>query len=131
MAGEDPAAVIWRDAGRVAFLDHRPVFAGHALVVPAAHRPDLETLAAGELGRLVELAAALAAAMERGLGAEGAFIAINQRVSQSVPHVHVHVVPRRRGDGLRGFFWPRTRYASEAERVAVRERIAAALVPPP
>jgi histidine triad (HIT) family protein len=111
----------------LAFLDIRPLFHGHVLLVPRAH---VETLgdAPPELVTPLFLAARrLARAVERGLGAEGTFVAMNNRISQSVPHLHVHVVPRRKKDGLKGFFWPRTKYASDAEAEATRERIAAAL----
>jgi histidine triad (HIT) family protein len=110
----------------MAFLDSRPLFPGHLLVVPREHRETVADLKPNELAALFETAQTLCLAVERGLGAEGAFVAMNNRVSQSVPHAPVHVVPRRNGDGLRGFFWPRHRYASDeqAEEVAARLRAA-------
>ena len=123
-AGRTPAAVVLEDALSIAFLDHRPLFPGHVLLAPRAHVPTLLDLPREELGPFFASAQRIAAALERGLGAEGSFVAVNNRVSQSVPHLHVHLVPRARGDGLRGFFWPRHPYAdaAEAERVAARIR---------
>jgi histidine triad (HIT) family protein len=125
--GEEPASVVAREGRLCAFLDFRPVFRGHVLVVPVEHTPDLAALGAEDVGPLFSLARRVALAVEKGLGAEGAFLGVNNRVSQSVAHLHVHVVPRTRGDGLRGFFWPRTRYESDAEREEYARRIAAAL----
>jgi histidine triad (HIT) family protein len=126
-AGRVAAARVLEDEGHVAFLDHRPLFPGHVLLVPRAHVETLVDLPPDAVGPLFADARRIAAALERGLGAEGSFVAINNRVSQSVPHLHVHVVPRRKGDGLRGFFWPRTKYASAAEAEDVAERIRSAL----
>ena len=109
-----------------AFLDHRPLFPGHVLVVPRAHHETLNDLPPALLGPLFAAARRVAAAVEAAMQAEGSFVALNNRVSQSVPHLHVHVVPRRRGDGLRGFFWPRTKYDSPAHEEEIRARIAAA-----
>ena len=103
----------------VAFLDHRPLFPGHCLVIPREHVETLGDLPGPLTAPLFDAAAAVARALEGGLGADGTFVAINNRVSQSVPHLHVHVVPRTKGDGLRGFFWPRTKYASPDEQAAV------------
>ena len=111
----------------VAFLDHRPLFPGHCLVIPREHVETLGDLPGSLTAPLFDAAAAVARAVEAGLGADGSFVAVNNRVSQSVPHLHVHVVPRRRGDGLRGFFWPRTKYASVEERDEYARKIAAAL----
>jgi histidine triad (HIT) family protein len=111
----------------IAFLDHRPLFPGHCLVIPREHVDTLGDLPRPLTGPLFEAAAAVARALEAGLGADGSFVAVNNRVSQSVPHLHVHVVPRHRGDGLRGFFWPRGRYESPAAMEETRARIAAAL----
>ena len=111
----------------VVFLDHRPLFPGHCLVVPRRHVDTLGDLPQSLTAPLFDTAAAVARAIEPALEAEGSFVAVNNRVSQSVPHLHVHVVPRRKGDGLRGFFWPRGRYASDAEREATRRRLAEAL----
>ena len=111
---------MFEDEVSVGFLDHRPVFQGHTLLVPRSHVPLLADLPTALLGPFFANVQLLARAMETGLGAEGSFVAVNNRVSQSVPHLHVHVVPRRRQDGLRGFFWPRQRYASEAEMTRVQ-----------
>ncbi len=110
----------------VAFLDSRPVFDGHTLVVPRRHFATLAELPVGLLAPLMAAGRRVAAAQQAALGAQGAFFALNEVVSQSVPHVHLHVVPRRRGDGLRGFLWPRHRYrdAEEAEAVAAALRSA-------
>lgn len=114
-----------------AFLDHRPLFAGHVLVVPRAHHETLGDLPPALVEPLFAAARRVARAVEAAMEAEGTFVAMNNTVSQSVPHLHVHVVPRRKGDGLRGFFWPRTRYASPEEQEAVRARIAAAIAGAP
>jgi histidine triad (HIT) family protein len=127
VAGEVPATRVLEDDGFVAFLDVRPLFPGHTLVVPRPHVEVLTDLPAGDVGPLFDRVRALAAAMEVGLGAQGSFVAVNNRVSQSVPHLHVHVVPRTKGDGLRGFFWPRQRYGSDGEAEAVAGRLRSAL----
>ena len=111
----------------VAFLDHRPVFKGHTLLVPRRHVRTLPDLPAGLRDPFLAAGQRLAAAMVDGLGAQGSFVAINNVVSQSVAHLHLHVVPRTKGDGLRGFFWPRTKYADDAEREAYAERLSAVL----
>lgn len=126
-AGELATVEIHRDAAVVAFLDHRPVFKGHVLVVPVQHADTLADLPAELLQPLFATVQRIASAIPAALGAEGSFVAVNNVVSQSVPHVHVHVVPRSKGDGLRGFFWPRTKYAQgEAEEYAARLRTALA-----
>jgi len=111
----------------VAFLDHRPLFPGHCLVVPREHVETLGELPSHLTAPLFEAVSRLARAVETALAADGSFVAVNNRVSQSVPHLHAHVVPRRRGDGLRGFFWPRGRYESAAAMEETRARIAGAL----
>jgi histidine triad (HIT) family protein len=121
---------VLEDALTLAFLDHRPLFPGHCLLVPRAHHETLVDLPAELVAPLFANARRLAAALERGLGAEGSFVALNNRVSQSVAHLHVHVVPRRRKDGLRGFFWPRHAYQSEAQMREVAAQIRAALAAP-
>jgi len=126
-AGELAANVIHAEPARVAFLDHRPLFPGHVLVIPRAHVPTLDELPTTELGPLFALVQRVARALEADLGAQGSFVAVNNKVSQSVPHLHIHVVPRRRGDGLRGFFWPRRPYASDAEAAAVAQVLSTAL----
>jgi histidine triad (HIT) family protein len=126
-AGRTPAATVLADDDFLAFLDHRPVFKGHTLLVPRRHvvtLPDLPSeLRDGFLGH----AQRLATAVVDGLGAQGSFVAVNNIVSQSVAHLHLHVVPRTKGDGLRGFFWPRTRYADDAEREEYAGRLRGAL----
>ncbi len=124
-AGREQASVVARAPGLVAFLDTRPVFKGHVLVVPSEHVADLAALE--DVAPLFTLVRRIALAVQRGLGAQGAFVAVNDKVSQSVPHLHAHVVPRSKGDGLRGFFWPRTRYQSLEERDGFARRIADAL----
>ncbi len=111
--GELPAHVVHADAAHLAFLDHRPLFPGHVLVVPRAHHETLPDLPQHLIEPLFGAARLLASAVERGLAADGTFMAINNKVSQSVPHLHVHVIPRRKKDGLKGFFWPRVPYAND------------------
>lgn len=113
VAGFEPAHVVFSDEVAMAFLDTRPLFVGHTLLVPRSHRETLSDVRSDEIGPLFERARRLAGLMESELGAKGSFVAMNNRVSQSVPHFHVHVVPRRPKDGLRGFFWPRSRYDDE------------------
>jgi len=127
VAGELPAHVVLDDSLAMAFLDRSPLFPGHVLVVPRAHHETLPDLPAELLGPLFERVQRIAAAVEQALGAQGTFVAINNKVSQSVPHLHVHVVPRRKGDGLKGFFWPRARYTSDEEMDRVRDAIKGAL----
>jgi histidine triad (HIT) family protein len=129
VAGEEPAHVVLDDEVVVAFLDRRPVFPGHVLVVPRRHVPTLVELTPVEVGPYFERVQWVTAAVEEALEAHGSFVAVNNTVSQSVPHLHTHVVPRRRKDGLRGFFWPRMRYADDAEMATVAARIAAAVRP--
>ncbi|WP_229399709.1 HIT family protein [Micromonospora okii] len=129
VAGEVPAFVVADEPDGVAFLDTRPVFRGHVLVVPRAHLVTLADLPAEALAGYFGLVQRLAVAVESGLGAGGTFVAMNNRVSQSVAHLHTHVVPRTKGDGLRGFFWPRTRYADDVEARGYADRVAAALAP--
>ena len=126
-SGEIEAQVVLDDEVAIAFLDHRPVFKGHCLLAPRSHHETLADLPPDLIGPFFARAQLLAVAVESGLAADGTFVAINNRISQSVPHLHVHVVPRRRKDGLRGFFWPRTKYESPEERDAFAARIAAAL----
>jgi histidine triad (HIT) family protein len=126
-AGEVPARVVLADDDFVGFLDTRPVFKGHTLLVPRTHVVTLPDLPATLRDGFLAGAQRLATAMVEGLGAQGSFVAVNNTVSQSVPHLHCHVVPRTKGDGLRGFFWPRTKYADEAEAADYAERLTAAL----
>jgi histidine triad (HIT) family protein len=129
-AGTLAADVIFADDRVVAFLDARPVFKGHTLVVPRAHVATFAELSGGALPALFAAAQRVSNAVEAGLQADGTFVALNNKVSQSVAHLHVHVVPRRRKDGLRGFFWPRVRYDSAAEGAEYAARIRAALADP-
>jgi histidine triad (HIT) family protein len=126
VAGELDAAVVLRTEKVIAFLDHRPVFKGHVLVAPVRHVNTLLDLPADLMQPVIVAAQRIAAAIMTAVGAQGTFVAINNVVSQSVPHLHVHVVPRTKGDGLRGFFWPRTSYRS-GEMAAYAQRIAEAL----
>ncbi|MFD1545709.1 HIT family protein [Nonomuraea guangzhouensis] len=125
VAGERPAHIVHSDEVVVAFLDTRPVFKGHVLVVPRLHVETFGDL--GEVGPFFERVQLVTRAVEEGLEAAGTFVAMNNRISQSVAHLHVHVVPRNPKDGLRGFFWPRTKYASEEEAGSYAELIAKAL----
>ncbi|MGQ5260284.1 HIT family protein [Micromonospora sp. ZYX-F-536] len=131
VAGEVPAFRVADEPDGVAFLDTRPVFPGHLLVVPRPHVVTLAELPADLLPGYFALVQRLAVAVEAGLGAGGTFVAMNNKVSQSVPHLHTHVVPRTKGDGLRGFFWPRSRYASDQDARDLAVRVADALAPPP
>jgi histidine triad (HIT) family protein len=126
-AGDVPASIVYRDDDVAAFLDARPVFKGHVLVVPRAHVPTLLDVPVDRLGTLFAAVQRVARAVEAGVGADGTFVAMNNKVSQSVPHLHVHVVPRKKKDGLRGFFWPRVTYADDAEREAFAAKIRDAL----
>ncbi|MBS2937112.1 HIT family protein [Nocardioides sp. J2M5] len=126
VAGDLPGHVVLETDDLVAFLDTRPVFKGHVLLVPREHVETLPDLPAELRDGFLEAAQRLAVAVKDGLGAQGSFVAINNTVSQSVPHLHLHVVPRTKGDGLRGFFWPRTKYA-DGEPEAYAERLRAAL----
>ncbi|PKH37149.1 histidine triad (HIT) family protein [Nocardioides alpinus] len=126
ISGEIPGHVVLETDDLVAFLDTRPVFKGHVLLVPREHVETLPDLPAGLRDGFLAAAQRLATAVKDGLGAQGSFVAINNTVSQSVPHLHLHVVPRTKGDGLRGFFWPRTKYA-DAEAATYAERLRAAL----
>jgi histidine triad (HIT) family protein len=130
-AGEVPADFVLDDDEFVAFLDARPVFKGHVLVVPRRHYVTLADLPVAAVGPLFERVRLISAAVPAALGAQGTFVALNNTVSQSVPHLHVHVVPRTKGDGLRGFFWPRQRYASEEEAADYARRIRDALAAVP
>jgi len=113
VAGETEAEIVHSDQLAVGFLDQRPLFHGHVLLVPRDHHETLADLPADQVGPLFELVQRMSVAVRDGMGAKGSFVAMNNKVSQSVPHLHVHVVPRTKGDGLRGFFWPRTKYKGE------------------
>ncbi|OZV83160.1 HIT family protein [Micromonospora echinospora] len=127
VAGGVPSFRVTDEADGVAFLDTRPVFKGHVLVVPRTHLVTLADLPPESLAGYFGLVRRVALAVETGLDAGGSFVAMNNKVSQSVPHLHTHVVPRTKGDGLRGFFWPRTRYADDDEARSYAGRVAAAL----
>lgn len=131
VAGDAPAHVVWDDDVALGFLDVRPLFVGHVLLVPRAHVETLADLPVDAVGPLFERARELSAAMPGALGAQGSFVAMNNTVSQSVPHLHVHVVPRTKGDGLRGFFWPRTKYDDDDHAAAVAARIRNVVQPDP
>lgn len=126
-AGDSPGDVVFEDERSVAFLDHRPLFPGHCLLIPKIHYETLGDLPPDLIGPLFSSAQLIARAVETALGAEGSFVAINNRVSQSVPHLHIHIVPRHRKDGLRGFFWPRQAYKEPAAMIEVRDRLRAAI----
>ena len=130
VAGTLPVVPVYSSPSVFAFLDHRPVFKGHILLVTRDHIDALPDLPARLREPLLEATQRLARAVVDGLGAQGSFVATNTVVSQSVPHLHVHVVPRTKGDGLRGFFWPRTKYASDDEAAEYASRLAAVLAAP-
>ena len=124
VAGSVPAFKVVDEPSGVGFLDTRPVFKGHVLVVPRVHVVTLPELAPDLLPGYFGLVQRIAAAVPAALGCQGTFVAINNIVSQSVPHLHTHVVPRTKGDGLRGFFWPRHKYESDAEAESIASLIA-------
>jgi histidine triad (HIT) family protein len=127
VAGSVPAFKVIDVPSGVGFLDVRPVFKGHVLVVPRAHVVDLPALPVSEIPEYFALVQQVATAVPAALGAQGTFVAINNVVSQSQPHLHTHVVPRTKGDGLRGFFWPRTKYADDDEATDYAKRISSSL----
>jgi histidine triad (HIT) family protein len=126
-AGRETADLVYQDDLAVAFLDHRPLFAGHVLLVPREHIVTLAELPEGDVGAFFRIVQRLEVAVERAMSADGSFVAINNIVSQSVPHLHVHIVPRRKKDGLKGFLWPRIPYRDDAHRRETAQRIRAAL----
>jgi histidine triad (HIT) family protein len=123
IAREIPAQIVFEDEQTIAFLDTKPVFPGHVLLIPKQHLETLTDLPPGTIGPLFRNAQLLTRAVEQAMEAPGSFVAINNKVSQSVPHLHIHIVPRRPKDGLRGFFWPRTRYSSPAHFEETAEKI--------
>jgi histidine triad (HIT) family protein len=127
VAGSVPAFKVIDSPSGVGFLDTRPVFKGHVLVAPRTHVIQLSDLSGDLVAGYFELVRRVAAAVPVALGAQGTFVAINNIVSQSVPHLHTHVVPRTKGDGLRGFFWPRHRYEDDGEAASYAKRIAGSL----
>ncbi len=127
ISGQLPAEVVVDDPEVVGILDHRPLFPGHVLVLPRDHHEVLADLPPSSIEPLFVAVRRVAVAVEATMGAGGTFVAVNNRVSQSVPHLHVHVVPRTKGDGLRGFFWPRTPYDDPGHMAEVAARLRAAL----
>lgn len=125
--GDRHALVVAENDTTTAFLDHRPLFPGHVLIIPRLHHETIEDLPAPSIGPLFETVRSISIAVRTAMKAPGSFIAVNNKISQSVPHLHVHVVPRRPGDGLRGFFWPRNPYTDEEHANLVRDRIVTAL----
>jgi histidine triad (HIT) family protein len=123
VALDEASHVVFEDELSLAFLDNRPLFHGHALLVPRDHRETLADLTDAEVGPLFANARLLSVAIPKAMGKPGSFVALNNVVSQSVPHLHVHVVPRKPKDGLRGFFWPRTKYDSEDQMREVAARV--------
>jgi len=121
--GTIPARIVFRDAVSLAFLDRRPVFLGHTLLIPITHYETLEDLPFEFVGPLFSNAKRISVAVRKAVGADGTFLGINNRVSQSVPHLHIHIVPRKMGDGLRGFFWPRQKYESEDQEIQIQKAI--------
>ncbi len=128
VSGEQLASVVFSDDISIAFLDHRPLFPGHCLLIPKSHYETLSDLPGELVGPIFKNVQLLARAVELACDAEGSFVAMNNRVSQSVPHLHVHIVPRRKKDGLKGFFWPRHKYESETQVVETQKSIQAAIV---
>jgi histidine triad (HIT) family protein len=127
IARDDDGSRVFEDEHTIAFLDHRPLFPGHCLLIPRSHLETIQDLPQSLVTPLFANVRILAAAVELGMQAEGTFIAANNRISQSVPHFHVHIVPRRKGDGLKGFFWPRHKYGSGEEVAAVLRALRAAI----
>lgn len=121
------SGIVFEDSLSLAFLDNRPLFPGHTLLIPKQHYETLQDLPADLIGTFFKNVQLLARAVESGMHAEGSFVAVNNRVSQSVPHLHVHIVPRRKKDGLRGFFWPRQPYKDDAEMQQAQTAIQKAL----
>jgi histidine triad (HIT) family protein len=127
IAGTTPAQIVLDTPDLVGFLDIRPVFKGHTLIVPRAHVPTMVEMSDDVMIPLFGAARSVADAVRTAFDAQGSFVAVNNVVSQSVPHLHVHVLPRTKGDGLRGFFWPRTKYADETEASEYAGKLRAAL----
>ena len=126
-SGRLPAPIVFESERFVAFLDHRPLFPGHCLLIPREHHATLPDLPIHDTGPLFAVARQLCSAVEEALDAQGTFVAINNRISQSVPHLHVHIVPRREKDGLKGFFWPRKNYQNKSEIETIQHKIQSAM----
>lgn len=122
-ANKEKAHIVFEDRDFIAFLDHRPLFPGHTLLAPKQHYRTLYDVPPALVGPLFLLTQRLGTAVEKAMEAAGSFIAMNNTISQSIPHLHVHIVPRNKQDGLKGFFWPRTHYDDEAHPIAVRDKI--------
>lgn len=127
VTGEVSALIVFQDDISLALLDHRPLFPGHCLLIPKNHYETLSDLPEELVGPFFKNVQLLARAVELALDAEGSFVAMNNRISQSVPHLHVHIVPRKKKDGLKGFFWPRNKYKDENEMLEVQKLIQAAI----
>ena len=127
VSNEVSASVVFDDDISIAFLDHRPLFPGHCLLLPRNHFETLSDLPPDLVGPFFKNVQLLSRAVELAVAAEGSFVAMNNRVSQSVPHLHVHIVPRRKKDGLKGFFWPRSKYGGEVEILEVQKSIQSAI----
>jgi histidine triad (HIT) family protein len=126
-SGEADAEIVFEDDATLAFLDNRPLFHGHALLIPREHHETLADLPAELVGPLFAGAQLLSRAIPAAMEKPGSFVAMNNVVSQSVPHLHVHIVPRVKKDGLKGFFWPRTKYESDEQLAEVGDTIRAAV----
>lgn len=121
--GQISAFTVFENSDSIAFLDKRPLFPGHVLLIPKTHISILAEMPDGKIGPFFKTVRNLSVAVEKAMNAQGSFVAINNLVSQSVPHLHVHIVPRTKGDGLKGFFWPRKKYKDEAEMIEVTDKI--------
>ncbi len=127
-AGEIPATHVYEDEATVVFLDNNPLFWGHCLICPKEHYDTMLDLPMDTLAPLFGVVQRVGRAVEKGLGAEGSFVCVNNKVSQSVPHLHVHVIPRSKGDGMKGFFWPRHPYRDKEHEAEVQRLLKKALV---
>ncbi len=121
--GKIEAARVYEDEHTIVFLDHSPLFHGHCLVVPKQHYDTLPDVPPDRMAPLMNVAQVVCRAVEHGLAADGSFVAVNNKISQSVPHLHVHVIPRRKGDGMKGFFWPRRPYADKGQMEETRSQL--------
>jgi len=124
LRGQSPATVVFEDEHTIAFLDSRPLFPGHVLLIPKPHITTLPDLPPERIPELFTNVQLMSKAVPLAMDAEGSFVAMNNKVSQSVPHLHVHIVPRNRKDGLKGFFWPRKGYDDADHARRTGEQIA-------